>query len=51
MVQFGEDSCFTKKRFDILGVGDSFRIWHLDGYRAIQIIVVCKIDPSEPALA
>ena len=32
------------------GVGDSFRVWHLDRHRAVEIIVVSKIDPSEPAL-
>jgi hypothetical protein len=31
-------------------VGDSLGVWHLDGDRAIQVIVVSKIDPSEPAL-
>ena len=50
MVQFGEDPGFVEKRFHILGVGDSFRVWHLDGDRAVEVIVVSKIDPSEPAL-
>ena len=39
-----------KKRFDILGVGDSFRIWHFDGNGAIEIIVMGKIDRAKPAL-
>ena len=50
MVQLGEDSGFNEKRFDILGVGDSFGVWHLDGDRAVEVVVVSKIDPSEPAL-
>ena len=50
MVQLGEDPGFNKKRLDILGAGDSFRVWHLDGDRAVEVIVVSKIDPSEPAL-
>ncbi len=50
MVQLGKDSGFNEKRFHILGVGDSFRIWHLDGYRAVEVIVVGKIDRSKPAL-
>ena len=40
-----------KKRFDILGARDSFRVGHLDGDRAVEVIVVSEIDPSEPALA
>ena len=50
MVQPGEDSGFNEKRLDILGVGDSFRVWHLDGDRAVEVIVVSKIDRPEPAL-
>ena len=50
MVQSGEDTGFGQKRFHILGVGDSFGVWHLDGDRAVEVIVVSKIDPSEPAL-
>jgi hypothetical protein len=50
MVQLGEDSGFNEERFHILGLGDSFRVRHLDGDRAVEIIVVSKIDPSEPAL-
>jgi hypothetical protein len=30
---------------------EAFRVWHLDGDSAIEIIVVCKIEASEPALA
>ena len=50
MVQLGEDAGFNEKRFHILGVSDSFRVWHLDGDWAVEVIVVSKIDPSEPAL-
>ena len=50
MVQFGEDAGFVQKRLDILGVGDSFRVWHLDGNWSVEVVVVSKIDPSEPAL-
>ena len=50
MVQLGEDSGFNEKRLDILGASDSFRVWHLDGDRAVEVIVVSEIDPSEPAL-
>jgi len=50
MIQLGKDSCFYKKCFQILRVGDSFRVWHLDGDRAIQIIVVSKIDPVRTRL-
>jgi hypothetical protein len=50
MVQLGQDSGFTEKRFDILGAGDSFGVWDLDGDRAVEFIVVSEIDPSEPAL-
>ena len=50
MAQLGEDFGFYKNRFHILEVGDSFRIWHLDGDGPIQIIVVCKINPPEPTL-
>ena len=50
MVQFGEDPGFDKKGLHILGVGDSVRVWHLDRDRAIEVVVVSKIDPSEPPL-
>ena len=50
MVQLGEDSGFVEKGLDILGVGDPLRVGHLDGDRAIEVIVVSKIDPSESAL-
>ena len=50
MVQLGEDPGFDQKRLDILGASDSFRVWHLDGDRAVEVIVVSEIDPSEPAL-
>ena len=50
MVQLGEDPGFDEKRLDVLGVGDSFGVRHLDGDRAVEVIVVSKIDPSESAL-
>ena len=50
MVEFGEDPGFNKERFEILGAGDTFRVRHLDGDRAVEIIVVCKIDRAEAAL-
>ena len=50
MVQLGENSGFDEKRFHILGAGDSFGVRHLDGDRAVEVIVVSQIDPSEPAL-
>jgi len=50
MVQVGEDAGFNEKRFHILGVGDSFRVRHLDGYGSVEVIVMSKIDPSEPTL-
>ena len=39
-----------EKRLHILGLSDSFRVRHLDGHGAVEVIVVSKIDPSEPAL-
>jgi len=51
MVQVGEDSGFNEKRFQILGVSYSLEVRHLDGYRSVEVIIVGKIDPSEPALA
>ena len=50
MVQLREDSGFNQKRLDILGSGDSLGVWHLDGDRAVEVVVVSQIDPSEPAL-
>jgi hypothetical protein len=50
MIEPGEDSGFSQKRLDVLRVVDSLGVWHLDGNRPIQVIVVSKIDPSEPAL-
>jgi hypothetical protein len=50
MVQFGEDSSLNEKCLNILAANDSFGAWHLDGDRAIEVIVMSKIDPSEPAL-
>ena len=35
---------------DILGVRDSLGVGHLDRNGAVEVIVVSKIDPSEPAL-
>lgn len=51
MVQLGENPGFYKKRLDILGARNPFGAWHLDGDWAVEVIVVSKIDPSEPALA
>ena len=50
MVQPGEDACFDKERLDVLGLSDSFRAWHLDGYGAVEVVIVSEIDSSEPAL-
>ena len=50
MVQPGKDAGFVQIGFHILGVGDSFRVRHLDGDGAVEVVVVGKIDPSEPAL-
>ena len=50
MVQLGEDSGFNEKRLDILGANDSFGVWHLDGDRAVEVIVVSQIDRPEAAL-
>ena len=43
MVEPGENSGFDEKRFGILGACNTFRVGHLDGDRAVQIIVVCGI--------
>jgi hypothetical protein len=51
MVEFGEDSGFNKERLDIKGASDSFGVRHLDGHRAIQVIVVRTINRTEPAVA
>jgi hypothetical protein len=51
MVELGEDSGFNKERLGILRAGDAIRVWHLDRYGAVEIVVVSQIDPSEPALA
>ena len=50
MVEPGENSGFDQKRFGILGACNTFRVGHLDGDRAIQIIVVREIHRPEPAL-
>ena len=50
MVQIGEDAGLDEKCFHVLGLADSFRVRHLDGDGAVEVIVVSKIDPSEPAL-
>ena len=50
MVQLGEDAGFNEKCLGILGASDSFGIRHLDGDRAVKVVVVSEIDPSEPAL-
>ena len=46
MVQLGENTGFNQKCFYIFGVKDSFRVWHLDGDRAVEVIVMSQIDPS-----
>jgi hypothetical protein len=51
VVQFREDPGFGKKGFHVLGLGNPFRIGNLDGDRAVKVVVVSEIDPSEPALA
>ena len=48
--KLGEVSGFNKERLDILGVGDSFRVWHFNRHWSVEVIVVSKIDPSKPAL-
>ena len=50
MVQPGEDLGFDQKRLGILRVSDSLRIWHLDGDRAVEVIVVSQINSPESAL-
>jgi hypothetical protein len=50
MVQLGENAGFNEKCLGILGASDSFRVWQLDGDRAVEVVVVSEIDPSEPAL-
>jgi hypothetical protein len=51
VVQSGEDSGFGEKCLNILGLPDAFGIRHLDGYLAIEVIVMGKIDPPKPTLA
>ena len=51
MVQLGEDAGFSRETLPTSsGLSDSFGVWHLDCDRAVEVIVVSKIDPSEPAL-
>ena len=50
MVQPGEDAGFVQIRLHILGARDAFGVRHLDRHRAVEVIVVGEIDPSEPAL-
>ena len=50
MVQSGKDAGFVQIGFHILGVSDAFRVRHLDGDRAVEVVIVSKIDPSEPTL-
>jgi hypothetical protein len=50
MVQSGEDPGFNEICFQIIGASNSFRVWYLDGYRPVEVIVVSKIHPSEPTL-
>ena len=50
MVQLGEDPGFNQKRLDILGASDSLRVRHLDSHRAVQVVVVSKIDRAEATL-
>ena len=50
MVQLREDLGFNQQRFHVLGVGDSFRVWHLDGDRTVKVVVVSEIDTFESAL-
>ncbi len=49
MVQLGKDPGLNKERLDIKGASDSFRVGHLDGHRAIEIIIAGKVDGAEPA--
>ena len=48
MVQAGEDAGFVQVRLDILGVGDSFGVRHLDRDGAVEVVVVGQIDPPNP---
>ena len=50
VVQAGQDAGFGEVRLELLGLGDAFRVRHLDGDRAVEFIVMGQIDPPEPAL-
>ncbi len=51
VVEAGEDAGFVEVCVDILGLRDSIWAGNFDRNRPVEVIVVGKIDPSEPALA
>jgi hypothetical protein len=51
MVQLGKIAGFGEKRFHIRGMSNALRVRQLDGYATIKVVVVSKIDSTEPALA
>src|SRR5262249_43929576 len=51
MVEAGEYSCFREEGLDTLGGWGPLGIGQLDGNLAVQVDVVRKVNPPEPALA
>ncbi len=50
MVQPGENAGFGQKCFHMFGTSNARGVRQLDGHQTIEVIVVRKINPSEPAL-
>jgi hypothetical protein len=48
MVELGKNAGFGEKRLDILGIGDPFGVRNLDRNRTVEVVVLGKVNPSEP---
>jgi hypothetical protein len=50
VVEVSDGAGFDKVGLDVFGFGCSMTVRHLDRYRAVELIVVGKIDNAETAL-
>ncbi len=51
MIEVGDRAGFGQVGFGIFESIHQFAMWHLDGHRAAQLVVLGQIHQAEPALA
>ena len=51
VIEVGDGAGFGQVGFGIFGSIHQLAMWHLDGHRAAQLVVVGQIHQAEPALA